>query len=205
MEPNIELVPRAIAGESLALEVLLLRHYEPLLARLSAQLHGAHAALVSAEDVLQETLVQAVRDIRTCRADSEQSFANWLLTIADHRQRDALRKAKTRRKMAAPRTNVAANRLSSAADLWELVVDGHPTPSADAARRENVAALQVGLATLPSDQRKAIQLYFLDQVGLEETGAAMSRSADAVRGLLHRAKRRLRAFLGRSSHWLLKR
>jgi DNA-directed RNA polymerase specialized sigma24 family protein len=44
----------------------------------------------------------------------------------------------------------------------------------------------------------------LEHLTLHETGAAMSRSADAVRALLHRATRRLRAFLGRSSRWLLK-
>jgi RNA polymerase sigma factor (sigma-70 family) len=155
---------------------------------------------------LHETLIQAVRDIRTCHANSEQGFVNWLLTIADHRQRDALRRAKTRRKNKASSTaNATANRPSSVADLWELMVDEHPTPSTHAARREVEAALQIGLATLPPDQRQAIRLHFLEQLSVPETGAAMSRSTDAVRGLLERGKKRLRAFLGRSSKWFSKR
>jgi RNA polymerase sigma-70 factor (ECF subfamily) len=66
------------------------------------------------------------------------------------------------------------------------------------------AALQIGLATLPPDQRQAIRLHFLEQLSVPETSAAMSRSTDAVRGLLERGKKRLRAFLGRSSIWFSK-
>jgi RNA polymerase sigma-70 factor (ECF subfamily) len=181
-----------------------MRHCPPLMARLSAQLQGVDAKLVSVDDNLQDTLVQAVRDIRTCHANSEPAFVKWLVTIADHRQRDALRRAKTRCKKTASSTNATANRPSSIRDLWELMVDEHPTPSTNAARREAVSALQIGLATLPPDQRQAVQHHFLEQLSLPETGAAMSRSTDAVRSLLHRAKRRLRAFLGRSSKWFSK-
>jgi RNA polymerase sigma factor (sigma-70 family) len=72
------------------------------------------------------------------------------------------------------------------------------------AGHEAVQAVHVGLAGLPDDQREAIRLHYLDGASVKETAAAMERSPDAVRGLLHRAKQALRNTLGRSSRWLSK-
>jgi DNA-directed RNA polymerase specialized sigma24 family protein len=62
-------------------------------------------------------------------------------------------------------------------------------------------ALQVQIACLPAEYQQAVQLKFLQGDSLDETAQAMNRSPAAVRGLLDRAKQRLRGALGRSSRW----
>ena len=52
--------------------------------------------------------------------------------------------------------------------LGQLPVE-EATASQIVARREGVAALQVAIAGLPSDQRQAIQLHLLKGMTLEET------------------------------------
>jgi RNA polymerase sigma factor (sigma-70 family) len=85
--------------------------------------------------------------------------------------------------------------------LVEHLSDHGSTPSGHAARNEAVQAVRVGLAGLPSAQRKAIKLHHLDGRSLDETAAEMERSPGAVRGLLQRARQSLRQSLGRSSRW----
>lgn len=61
-------------------------------------------------------------------------------------------------------------------------------------------AVQVGIASLPDDQRMAIQERSIAQCSSESTADAMSRTVAAVRGLLHRGKASLKDVLG-SAVW----
>jgi RNA polymerase sigma factor (sigma-70 family) len=70
-----------------------------------------------------------------------------------------------------------------------------------AATKEAIQALEVHIAGLPQEHRRAVQLNYLQGRSLEETATALGRSPAAVRGLLYRAKQRLRVALGRSSRW----
>ncbi len=75
------------------------------------------------------------------------------------------------------------------------------TASQRVARDELVRAVQVGIASLPDDQRKAIQERFIEQRSLESTADAMCRTVSAVRGLLHRGKASLKDVLGSAVSW----
>jgi RNA polymerase sigma-70 factor (ECF subfamily) len=70
------------------------------------------------------------------------------------------------------------------------------------ARDEALQALHIALAGLATDQREAIRLRHLEGKSLEETAAAMGRTPDAVRGLVHRGKQQLQEAMGRASRWL---
>jgi RNA polymerase sigma-70 factor (ECF subfamily) len=86
-------------------------------------------------------------------------------------------------------------------DLAELLSDHGETPSRPLVRDEIVTAVHVALASLPADQRDAVQLRFLDGKSVEETATALQRTPAAVRGMLYRAKQSMRQVLGRSSRW----
>ena len=76
------------------------------------------------------------------------------------------------------------------------------TPSVSVARRELIDAVHVGLACLPEDQRKAIQLHCLEGRSLEETAELMEKTPGAIRALVHRGKGKLQEQLDRSAIWL---
>jgi RNA polymerase sigma-70 factor (ECF subfamily) len=197
------LLAAAVAGDRTALERLLLLHCERLSRRIAAALPNTAQHGGSVDDLLQQTLVQAIRDIGGLKSRSPGGFAAWLQTIADHRVQDFLRAEGRHRRRGGVQAAVLAPG-SSAQPMLTLVeqLSGHgSTPSGNAARNEAVHAVRVGLAGLPPPQREAIQLHHLDGRSLDETAAKMDRSPDAVRGLLQRARKSLRQTLGRSSRW----
>ena len=66
---------------------------------------------------------------------------------------------------------------------------------------EAVAALTDAIDALPDDNRQAVQLRLLEGKSLEETAEIMNRSPRAIQGLVDRAKKKMRATLGRLSNY----
>jgi RNA polymerase sigma-70 factor (ECF subfamily) len=199
-----DLIERARAGDRASLQQLLWEHYNQLVSFLSPRLSGNLQRMVAVEDVIQETFIQAIRDIANCQANSQQSFAAWLSAIAEHRLHDII-KTLYRRKRGGDRrqvegfVNQSADRL---VELVELISDHRSTPGRALTRDEATQAIRVGIAALPEDQREAIRLRFLDGRSIEETAARLGRTAAAVNGLVRRAKESLRSTLLESSRWL---
>jgi RNA polymerase sigma-70 factor (ECF subfamily) len=203
---NEQLLAHAVAGDQVALERLLLDHYDRLASRISLQLPQDLRCQLGVEDILQDTFVQVFRDIRRLEPAGEQAFIAWLETIADHRLQDALRRA-GRKKRGGDFQRAAEPGAddSNWLPLVELLGGDTQTPSQCAAQHEAILAVQVGMSTLPADQREAIRLHCLESLSLEETAAAMQRTPGAIRGLVQRGKVTLRACLVRSSLWFSKR
>lgn len=199
-----KLIERAKDGDDIALQELLLDHYTSLSRHISQKLPRSLQDVLSVEDVLQETLLQAYRNIG--QFDSELPFRPWLKRIAENRLADAA-KAMRRKKRRGDRRRAHLHTEVKSDSVVELIdtlsARGH-TPSHSIARREAVQAVRVGMAGLPSDQREAVRLRFMEGKSLEETAQAMNRTPASVRSLIHRAKERLRDFLGRASLWLSK-
>jgi RNA polymerase sigma factor (sigma-70 family) len=64
-----------------------------------------------------------------------------------------------------------------------------------------LAAIRDAVDALPSDQREVVRLYALEGQSLATTARSIRRSPAAVRGLVHRAKQRLRELMQSSSRW----
>jgi RNA polymerase sigma-70 factor (ECF subfamily) len=202
-----ELVARAASGDHLALERLLLSHYAGLSRHVAAWLPASLQAVVSVEDVLQDTFVQVFRDIGRFRPRRDGSFSAWLRTVAENRLRDTI-KAFRRKKRGGRFRQVygsADPQASSVGDLFEILSAESHTPSRSVARREWVQAVQVAMAGLPEDYREAIRLRYLEGKSLSQVADAMQRSPGAIRGLIGRAREKMRAALGRSSLYLSRR
>jgi len=201
-ESEHDLIARAVAGDGVALGELLVVHYEPLCRHISARLPTHLARVLAVDDIMQQTFAAAFTSIGHLEGHSAGSFAVWLRTIAENQLRDAV-DALTAQKRGGGRRPVTA-RASALVHLASLLSDRADTPQRKVARREAVAAVNLGLDELPSAQRQAVHLHHFDGKTLEQTAAVMNRSPDAVRGLLQRAKDALRGALGRSSRWFSK-
>ncbi|MBU0718878.1 MAG: sigma-70 family RNA polymerase sigma factor [Planctomycetes bacterium] len=122
---------------------------------------------VTSEDIWQETLLSAWRDRAKCEWRGLRSFRNWLLTIIDHRIRDA-----AEYENAAKRGGENAARLSSSltgessdrshARPYPGPV-GSTTPSRIAMHREQAAAMSAALETLPEELREVVRLRLFEQ------------------------------------------
>lgn len=198
-----QLVAAATRGDRVALERLLLAHYDVLERRIAAKLPQRLQATQAVEDILQQTFFQAFRDIRNFVPQHSGAFGDWLARIAENRLLDAIKQHDRRKRGGGwGRLDALATDDSRLMPILDWIAGAETPPSTAAARSEAVHALQVALAGLEQDQREAIRLRLLEGCSLEETAEALDRTPDAVRGLVHRGKQKLRDAMGRASHWL---
>jgi len=197
------LIAQAAAGDRIALEQLLLEYHDRLGRHVARQFPDQLKATVDVEDILHQTYVRVFRAIGSFEARSEHAFYGWLKTIASNQLRDAARRHRHRRTVARPRSGPAGGGQQSwVVNMADWAAADTKTPSRSVARREAVAAMQVALASLSEGHRQAIRLRYLEGRSLEEAAAILGCTPDAVRGLCHRAKKKLREALGRASLYL---
>lgn len=199
-----ELISRAVGGDQQALECLLFDHYDRLFSFISKKIPASKQARISTEDIMQQTFVNVYTEIRGFEPRGNDAFYRWLATIANHRLLDAL-KAHGAAKRGGGRVEIqgrAPQAADSIVDLIDLLSAADMTASRIVARHEAAGALQVGLAGLQEDHRRAIQLHHLEGLEVAEVAEVMNRSPRAVRHLCSRGLTELRAGLGRVSQFL---
>lgn len=204
-EREVELlVGRARHGDTVALEQLLLVYYAPLRAHIARRMPPPRVLPVSADDIAQEAVLEAFLKIGGLREATSRSFVAWLKALADMSLVASLRHYGRQKRSSSAKRMPGQWRIQSGAvlELLDQLPDGAKTASSLLAHREKIAALQVAIAALPHDQRRAVQLYFFDGMTLQETAGKMDRTPGAVRGLLQRAKQNIAKSLGRASAWL---
>jgi RNA polymerase sigma-70 factor, ECF subfamily len=197
------LFSEAVRGDRQATERLLLQYAAHLRTRIALRLPSALKSLVDADDVLEEVYIQAIRDISTCRAASPEAFAAWLNAVADHRVGEIVRYLNCKKRggtMQRARFQGLGSESSSGGGAPQLS-DSCATPGRQAAQHEAVAAVRNAIEQLGTDQREVVRLHELEGQTLAETAQSIRRSPAAVRGLVHRAKQRLRELLLSSSRW----
>ncbi len=200
------LIAGATSGDGVALERLLLTCYDRLARNIGSKLPASVQQIVDVDDILQQTFLQVFRDIRNFEPHAGRSFFNWVKTIAENRLLDTIKGLKRKKRGGDHHRvrEVKDGQTSSIKDLVEMMSADGRSPSRSFARHEAMQAVQIGLASLPEDQREAIRLRFLCGKSLEEVAVAMGRTKGAVRGLIHRGKQGLHDAMGRSSRWLSK-
>ncbi len=169
------LLTKAAAGNAAAVRALLDGYGPALYGFLYARV-GGHSSV--AEDLLQETLIEAVRSASTFRGES--SLKTWLCAIG---RRRLSRHYEAERRAAVARAGLALVRdTDSAFD-----------PSAEVERRDEITR---ALGALPPLHRQVLVLKYLDDRSVEEIAEELGRSRIQVQSLLQRARAGLREELG---------
>lgn len=199
-----QLVDLATSGDQRALQVLLAQNCDRLNGYLHTKLSKQLRTLVDVDDVLQEVLVHAYRDITKFEARGDNSFWPWLRTIADHRIKD-LAKAQGRLKRGGgfARVDACANRSTGSLKQFTEMLSGRQrTPSSKAASTEAINRIRVILSSLPEANRAAITLRYVHGLSYEEIGIELNRTTSAVQGLIKRGKQKMREQMGTASAFL---
>jgi RNA polymerase sigma factor (sigma-70 family) len=170
-----DLVRNATSGDERALDSLLRHFQDPLLAFIRATLKTDRAGAPQAEDVLQETFIQAIRSVRKIEPRGHEAFLAWIKSVARTRFINLVnaRKAKKReggRLFVASRADAEA----SATRILELVAGVDRTPSRIAVRKEAIGAMMMALARLDTARREIIDLRFAK--GMEPKEVASVRA-----------------------------
>ena len=169
------------------------RPYLRLLARLGLgrRLRGK----VDPSDIVQQTLLAAVRDLGQFRGGSEGELAAWLRRILARQLAHAGRDQHRDKRDADRERSLEAALERSSACLAAWLADGGPSPSERASRDEDAVRLAAALERLPEPQREAIELHYWHGCTVAEAAQQLGRTHAAVAGLLQRGLRALRSLM----------
>ncbi|MFH0981092.1 MAG: RNA polymerase sigma factor, partial [Planctomycetota bacterium] len=142
------------------------------------------------EDILQEALLDAWRHRARHEWRGLRSFRAWLLTIIDHRVRDAAAyESAAKRGGEASTLPFSALELSDSQGEHGSAFPGpvrSTTPSRIAIHREQAEMMRAALDALPSDLGEVVRLRLFEQLTTEEIAGRLNIGPSAVR---HRFRR----------------
>lgn len=173
--PDASLVRRALAGDAQAQRALVERHREAVY-RLARTASGDAE---EAFDITQEAFVAAFGALS--RYDPARPFRGWIAAITLNKCRDRARRRAVRRFLGLPLPDNAA--------AW--IADDAPSPEAEAASRDELAATARAIAALPPALKDVLILRTIEGLSQQETAEALGISGKAVETRLYRARQKL--------------
>lgn len=181
MNPQVQdLLERSAAGDFVATNFLF-RMHQPMLNRYVAcrACHRLRGRLDS-DDVSQETLVRAMRQLPTYLTERRIPFGAWLRCLADEVIIELYRKHKLAQCRSITREEQVHDCAPREAVMEKLVCRGH-SPSSAVSATEQTCLLRVALSRLYSEDREVIRLRFFEGLSSDEAATRLGISAAAVR------------------------
>ncbi|MCP4092349.1 MAG: RNA polymerase sigma factor [Planctomycetes bacterium] len=130
------------------------------------------------QDVVQETLIRALRGLPNFRGDSKLS--TWLYRISYREGLRAVERWKRHRDRNRP-LNPEIDFRSDEADASEVV-----------GVQDDVLKVRKAMEQLPDNQRLALGYHYLDGLGVAEIAELMGSTANTIKSWLKRGRDRLR-------------
>jgi RNA polymerase sigma-70 factor (ECF subfamily) len=171
-----DLVRRMLAGEEPAFDEFFADYFPRLFRFAVLRLRDEDAA----EEVVQATLVLAVRKIGTWRG--EAALFTWLCTIC--RREIGAWAARTSRRALVPLEDDDPD-VRAALESLGGAIEG---PDAAVTRREVGRLVQLALDYLPPRYSRALEWKYLEELSVQEIAARMQTTPKAVESLLTRAR-----------------
>ncbi|MBL8939951.1 MAG: RNA polymerase sigma factor [Archangium sp.] len=172
-QPWAEEVRRARRGDSSAFEALVRGLQRPVYG-LCLRLLRSEA---EATEVAQETFLRAYQNLE--RFDDSRPFDLWVLTIARNLCLDILRR---RQKVQTEDVEPHAPMLASS----------EPNSEDKAIEKQQRQSLEDAMATLSSDDREVLALYYVQKRTTKEIGVIMGVAPGTIMARLFRAREKLR-------------
>ncbi len=179
-ESEETLIRSACQGNQGAFEELVRRTSRLVFGRLYLETGDAHRA----EDLLQETLLIAFRSLPQLADPS--AFRSWLLAIAHNVVIDAARRDNRKRRAGPSRAD---------ANALDQLPDDRLGPSEQAEKTEMRDQVLAVLRSLPEQYRHPLTLRYISGSDYDTICTELGMSNGALRGILHRGLKMLRAKL----------
>ncbi|MCA9186238.1 MAG: sigma-70 family RNA polymerase sigma factor [Pirellulaceae bacterium] len=172
----------------------LYRNYLSLLA--DSHLDPKLRARVSPSDLVQETMLEAHRDIRQFRGESELEFLGWLRQILVNNLAQVVEKhvlavkRDVRREVSLEGLRTAVEQ--STIHLGQVLAGREEPPHAEMERRERAVILADLLTSLPPHYREVLMMRNLQGLRFDEVARKLNRTVPATKMLWMRAIKQLR-------------
>ena len=200
MEPTDELQTleaSVSAGDHRAVEHIIGKYGSRLRRMIGARLDPRLARRVDPSDVVQETLIEAVRRLPRYLRDRPLPLYPWLRKVAAERLADLADR------------HVHAQRRSIQREIWSLGVsdesvvqlarhlaDSGTSPSRHVVREESRERIRTALQRLADGDREILLMRFVEQLSTKDIAAVLGISPEAVGMRRLRALKRLSDELG---------
>lgn len=185
-EDDLKLAGKLMARDSVAFREFFDDYFPRLFRFTLRRVDGDQEA---ARDIVQATLIRAVRRLETYRA--EASLFTWLCQITRRELSDHLTRT-TREKPYLQRLVELEDHPEHRATLESIPADAQAEPEA-ARNREDLAALvHATLDYLPSRYAKVLELKYLEDLPVEAIAMRLGVTAITVQSLLARARQAFR-------------
>jgi RNA polymerase sigma-70 factor (ECF subfamily) len=186
-------------GSTSSLGRLLTLYTNYLKLLVMTQLDNRLQVRVSPSDIVQESFLEAHRDLAPFRGQSTAEFFAWLRRIVVNNilrvveQHVLAEKRDVRREVSLQ--DISRRMEQSTVNMEALFTAAADSPSGCVVRREDEVLLANALAELTPDYRDVIVLRHIEGLPFEDVAKRMDRSAGAVRMLWLRALKKLRESL----------
>lgn len=198
----IELMAKARAGEAEALGELcaLYRNYLRMVVRTG--LGPRLRERVELSDVVQDALVEVVRQFPQFTGQSEAALVGWLRRLVGQKLADLGRyHSRAKRSLGGPDVPLEAAVNSpggsgpGAVRLLDMLALSQTSPSEAASRRELIVLLADALADLAEPEAEVLWLYHAEGLSFEAVGDRLGLSRKSVRGVWARGLKSLKRTL----------
>ena len=199
----IELLSRARAGETEALGELcaLYRNYLRMVVRTG--LGPRLRERVELSDVVQEALVEVVRQFPQFTGQNEAALVGWLRRLVGQKLAD-LGRYHSRAKRAgeatalpldAPPAGGGFRTGEESGRLLDILALSQTSPSQAVSKREQLVLLADAFAGLPEPEADVLWLYYAESLSFEAIGQRLGLSRKSVRGIYARGLKHLKRSL----------
>ncbi len=163
-----ELIQSFVAGNSNALEALVLRHKDKLYTSILFLVKDKYLA----EDIFQDVFIRIIDTVRNGRYTEEGKFLPWAMRIAHNLCVDHFRKVK--------RTPTIKN--SEDHDIFEVLNFTEESPENKLIKKQSHNRVRDMLDQLPEDQREVIILRHYGDMSFKEIAAVTNCSINTALG-----------------------
>jgi RNA polymerase sigma-70 factor (ECF subfamily) len=201
----MELLSKARAGETEALGELcaLYRNYLRIVVRIG--LGPRLRERVEMSDVVQEVLVEVVRQFPQFTGQKEEALVGWLRRLVGQKLADLGRyHSRVKRagastalplEGAVPNAVVGRRPGEESGRLLDVLALSQTSPSQAASRREQIVLLADALAALPETEADVVWLYAAEGLSFEAIGERIGLSRKSTGGVFARGLQRLKRSL----------
>ncbi len=192
LENESELIASAIGGDRDSLGTLLEAYAPELRRRLQGKISTRWQALLSDDDILQQTFADAFMGIKRFQPTGPQSFLSWLARISQNNLQDAIKHLQTQKSGGQQQPFVGGSE-ESYHRLMHGIADSISSPSFKAARGEIRKDLQQAIAKLPTGYQQIVMEYDINGDSAEE----VAKRAGCSVGAMYMRRSRAHQMLGR--------
>jgi len=195
-DPRDKWVERAVAGDRASLDSLLLYFHDPLRQFILTSIALGNSGGISHDDLLQETIIAAIRGVKGIEPRGADAFFAWLKTIAHNCHRNMVDAARAQKRGGglAPMAG-AENADPAATSILKQIAGPDPTPSLLSRRKELIEAIARAVTRLTPPQRQLIERYYRSGMSVRDLAREMDKSEEAIRTSIHRVHKSLRDML----------